>query len=134
MSTVTRIILEAETVSAMDFIQAAMREEALRASALRAAARQTASRREPSMHQKLVPVAGPARGAGAGSSGGSERVSGAPITNNNSPGRPEVRVVGRSPQPARPIRHSMKSRIVPEPDQIQSAPPRRSSPLEPPGF
>ena len=35
---------------------------------------------------------------------------------NNSPGRPDVRVVGRSPQPAKPIRW-VKSRIVPEPDQ-----------------
>ena len=108
MSTVVKLILEAEAASAMDFMRAAMREEGLRA-AMQAAARRADSRREPS-----VPI-------------------GAPIA-NNSPGRPEVRVVGRSPQPARPIRHSMKSRIVPEPDQIQSAPPRRSSPLEPPGF
>ena len=43
---------------------------------------------------------------------------------NNSPGRPDVRVVGRSPQPAKPIRW-VKSRIVPEPDQIQSATPVR---------
>jgi hypothetical protein len=43
-----------------------------------------------------------------------------------------VHVIGRSPQPSKPIR-STKSKIVPEPDQIQSAPPRRSSPLEPPG-
>jgi len=50
------------------------------------------------------------------------RVGGGPIT-NNSLGRPEVRVVGRS-RPAKPI-HSVKSKIVPEPDQIQSAPPVR---------
>ena len=49
-------------------------------------------------------------------------VAGGPIT-NNSLGRPEVRVVGRS-RPAKPI-HSVKSKIVPEPDQIQSAPPVR---------
>ena len=55
---------------------------------------------------------------------------GAPI-GNNSPGQPVVQVVGQA-RPAKPIR-STKSRIAPEPDQIQSAPPRRSSPLEPPG-
>ena len=97
MSTVVKLILEAEAASAMDFMRAAMREEG---------ARRADSRREPS-----VPI-------------------GAPIA-NNSPGRPDVSMVGRS-RPAKPIQ-SVKSKIVPEPDQIQSAPPRRSSPLEPPG-
>jgi hypothetical protein len=55
---------------------------------------------------------------------------GAPITNNFA-GQPTVQVVGRA-RPAKPIR-PMKSRIVPEPDQIQSKPLRRSMPLEPPG-
>jgi hypothetical protein len=85
-----------------------MREEALRA-ALRASARQADSRREPlrqepmrqePVHQKPVPVdALPS----------------------------EVRVVGRSPQPAKPIR-SVKSGIVPEPDQVQSKPTRVDRP------
>ena len=62
---------------------------------------------------------GPVRVGGAGSSGG-----GAPIT-NNAPGR-AGRAGGRqlSATSEAPIR-SVKSRIVPEPDQIQSAPPTR---------
>ena len=56
---------------------------------------------------------------------------GAP-TGNNSLGRPDVRMVGRSPRPTTPIR-SVKSAIVPEPDQVRSEPPHRSTPLEPPG-
>ena len=95
MSTVRQVIMEAETVSAREFIRAVMGEEGLRAAARQADARRGAMRQEPI---------------------------GAPIT-NNSPGRPEVRVVGRS-RPAKPIR-SAKSAIVPEPDQIQSAPPTR---------
>jgi hypothetical protein len=46
----------------------------------------------------------------------------APIANNFS-GRPDVHVVGRA-RLAKPIR-SVKSRIVPEPNQVQSAPPVR---------
>ena len=119
MSTVRQIILDAERVSAREFIREMLGEEGLRAAAQaaarqadarRGAMRQEPAHREPSMRQEPI---------------------GTPIT-NNSPGRPEVRVVGRS-RPAKPIQ-SVKSRIVPEPDQIQSAPPRRrSSPLEPPG-
>jgi len=52
---------------------------------------------------------------------------GMPITHNFS-GQPSVQVVGRG-RLAKPIRskpvQSMKSKIVPEPDQIQSAPPVR---------
>ena len=52
---------------------------------------------------------------------------GMPITHNFS-GQPSVHVVGRG-RLAKPIRskpvQSMKSKIVPEPDQIQSAPPVR---------
>jgi hypothetical protein len=61
---------------------------------------------------------------------GPTQVGGGFIT-NNTPGRPDVTMVGRS-RPTKPIRLA-KSKIVPEPDQIKSAPPRRSSPLEPPG-
>jgi hypothetical protein len=44
-----------------------------------------------------------------------------------------VSMVGRS-RPTKPMQ-SGKSKIVPEPDQLQSAPPgKRSSPLEPPGY
>ena len=53
---------------------------------------------------------------------------GMPITHNFS-GQPSVHVVGRG-RLAKPIRskpvQSMKSKIVPEPDQIQSEPPVRS--------
>ena len=124
MSTVTRIMLEAEAASGREAMRAAMREERLRA-AMQAAARQADSRRGP-VHQEPGPGSrrpDPRVGAGSSMSG--------PIS-NNSPGRPDVTMVGRSPRPAKPIQ-SVKSRIVPEPYQIQSAPPRRSSLLEPPG-
>jgi len=124
MSTLTRIMLEAEAASAREAMRAAMREERLRA-AMQAAARQADSRRGP-VHQEPGPGSrrpDPRVGAGSSMSG--------PIS-NNSPGRPDVTMVGRSPRPAKPIQ-SVKSRIVPEPYQIQSAPPHRSSPLEPPG-
>ena len=119
MSTVTRIMLEAETASAMDFMRAVMGEEGLRV-AMQAAARQTASRRGP-VHQEPGPGSrrpDPRVGAGSSMSG--------PIS-NNSPGRPDVTMVGRSPRPAKPIQ-SVKSRIVPEPDQIQSKPTRVDRP------
>ena len=111
MSTVRQVIMEAETVSAREFIRAVMGEEGLRAAARQADARRGAMRQEPLGRQKPAHQQ-PAR----------QEPIGAPI-NNNSPGRPEVRVVGRS-RPAKPIR-SAKSAIVPEPDQIQSAPPTR---------
>jgi hypothetical protein len=52
------------------------------------------------------------------------RGAGEPISNND-PGHPDVRVVGRARPGAtsKPIQRSMKSKIVPEPDQIQSPPP-----------
>jgi hypothetical protein len=118
MSTVTRVIMEAEATSAREFILAAMREEGLRA-AMQAAARQADSRREP-IHQKPVPAGHPdPRSAGAGP--GRPDPVGTPIT-NNSPGRPDVRVVGRA-RPAKPIR-SAKSAIVSEPDQVRSERPK----------
>jgi hypothetical protein len=124
VSTVTRIIREAEAASARDAMRL-LREEDLRA-AMRAAARQADLRREP-VHQK------PVRQEPGPCSRPDPHVAGVPIT-NNAPGRPEVRVVGRSPQPAKPIR-SAKSAIVPEPDQVRSEPAsRRSTPLEPPGY
>jgi hypothetical protein len=103
-------------------MRAAMREEGLRA-AMQAAARQADLRRGP-VHQEPSAVRqepSVRQDSGAGSRP-DPHVAGVPIT-NNSPGRPEVRVVGRS-RPANPIR-STKSAIVPEPDQIQSAPPVR---------
>ena len=51
------------------------------------------------------------------SSSSPEPIGASPIT------RPEARVVGRAPRPAKPIQ-SVKSKIVPEPDQIQSKPTR----------
>jgi len=116
MSTVTRIMLEAEAASGREAMRAAMREEGLRA-AMQTAARQADSRRGP-VHQEPGPGSrrpDPRVGAGSSMSG--------PIS-NNSPGRPDVTMVGRSPRPAKPIQ-SVKSRIVPEPYQIQSAPPVR---------
>ena len=124
MSFLTKVMLEAEDTSAREAMRAAMREEGLRA-AMQTAARQADSRRGP-VHQEPGPGSrrpDPRVGAGSSMSG--------PIS-NNSPGRPDVTMVGRSPRPAKPIQ-SVKSRIVPEPYQIQSAPPHRSSPLEPPG-
>jgi hypothetical protein len=50
-------------------------------------------------------------------------------------GQPEVRAVGRSPGSANPIR-SVKSKIVPEPDQVQSERPKPrllTGPFEPQG-
>jgi hypothetical protein len=122
MSLLTRIIMEAERDSAL--------QELARHGLLRVRTNRPAGPGE----------AGPVRVGGAGPTraGSSKQVGstsptgvGTPIS-NNSAGRPDVHVIGRSPQPAKPIR-STKSQIVPEPDQIQSAPPRRSSPLEPPG-
>jgi hypothetical protein len=102
VSLLTRIILEAEAASARDF----MREEGVACG-----------------------------NAGSGSSGrfaagacasGAVGASGTRASEASVRRAPSLRVhvVGRSPQPAKPIR-SMKSRIVPEPDQIQSAPPVR---------
>ena len=116
MSTVTRIILEAEATSAREAMRAAMQ----------AAARQADSRRGPVGQEPLRQEPDPG-------SHPDPHVSGVPIS-NNSPGRPDVHVVGRSPRSTKPIR-SVKSRIVPEPDQVQSGPAssRRSTLLEPPG-
>jgi hypothetical protein len=116
MSLLTRIIMEAERASAREFI----REEGLRA-AMQAAARQANTRRA-SIRQEPAPAGQRAdpRVTGRTRVGGV----GAPIT-NNSAGQPTVSVVGRSPRPTKPIR-SMKSRIVPEPGQIQSKPPTRA--------
>ena len=110
MSLITRIILEAETVSA---------REAMR-TAWRASMAQAALRREPAGRRSDPRANTSPTGAGA-------------PTGNNSPGQPVVHVVGRA-RAAKPIR-SVKSRIVPEPDQVQSEPAsRRSTLLEPPGF
>jgi hypothetical protein len=138
MSLLTQIMLEAERASAAEFslalsrdagLRAILREEGLRA-AMQAAARQADSRREP-IRQTPAPAGHPdPRSVGTRSS--RPDPVGTPITNNSS-GQPEVRVVGRA-RPTKPMQ-SGKSRIVPEPDQIQSPPlGRRSSPLEPPGY
>ena len=178
MSTVIPIILEAETISAREYIAGeymratTMREEELRA-AMRAAAQaslaqKTALRQEPGRQGsgrqdsdlaslgvadsgRVVRVGGGSRRPDprvvdpnphvAGSTqvggdlatnnsqnrsgppaGGSRQVSGGPVTNNPL-GRAGVTMVGRS-RPTKPMQ-SGKSKIVPEPDQIQSAPPVR---------
>jgi hypothetical protein len=117
MSVLTRTLLEAETISAREYMRAAMREEGLRA-AMRAAsqaslARRTALRQEPAHqepgHQEPTP---------------DNRRPDPSLTNHGAAGgRSEVRAVGRA-RPAKPIR-SAKSAIVPEPDQLQSEPPVR---------
>jgi len=146
MSFLTQIIIEAERSSAAEFmqalshdagLQAVMREEGLRA-AMQAVSRQTLVRKPSSAHQdpsspvRQEPVRQDPEPRVA-DSGRVVRVGGDLIT-NNSPGRPDITAIGRS-RPTKPMQ-SGKSKIVPEPDQIQSAPPgpRRSSPLEPPGY
>ena len=143
MSFLTKVMLEAEDTSAMDSIardenlQAILREEGLRA-AMQAVSRQTLVRKPSSAHQdpsspvRQEPVRQDPEPRVA-DSGRVVRVGGDLIT-NNSAGRPDITAIGRS-RPTKPMQ-SGKSKIVPEPDQIQSAPPgpRRSSPLEPPGY
>ena len=128
MSLLTRIIMEAERDSAL--------QELARHGLLRVRTNRPAGPGEAGPVR--VGGAGPIRAGsstqarrGASPTGASPTGVGTPIS-SNSAAHPDVHVIGRSPQPAKPIR-SAKSKIVPEPDQIQSAPPRRSSPLEPPG-
>jgi hypothetical protein len=138
-----------------------------RASASQAAMQAAATSRQQAGMRRMRPnspnrpngpgEAGPVRVGGGGGGGGDDASSttraagpaaarvgssptgvGAPISHNSTPGRPDVTVVGRARPStmAHPIR-SAKSKIVPEPDQIQSPPPpgpRRSSLLEPPGY
>jgi hypothetical protein len=178
MSFLTRVILEAERESVVDFVHALDRDEGLRAvlreqglrAATQAAARASLARKEPvpvrqepmrrgHVHgDRLEPrinsagrfdrpnnrpngpgEAGPVRtGSGVagthhpeGRGGSSTRVGGDLIT----PGRPDVTAIGRARPTTKPMQTG-KSKIVPEPDQIQSPPPgrRRSSLLEPPGY
>jgi hypothetical protein len=149
MSTIVEILREAEVTLPVSLVQALekalrrerqerqLREEGLRA-AMQAAARQADSRRgavhQGSMRQQPAYQQPPVRQDSEPRVADSGRVVvGGDLISNNSPGRPDVTMVGRVSRPAKPIQ-SVKSKIVPEPDQIQSAPPRRSSPLEPPGF
>ena len=65
---------------------------------------------------------------------GSTQVGGGGLTHNNTPGRPDVSMVGRS-RPTKPMQ-SGKSKIVPEPDQGKSERPGSrpvTGPLEPRG-
>ena len=102
MSTIVKLVLEAERASRVEASEEALRQ-ALRQSLQR-------SRQE----QERVRAGCDPRVASPDQAG--------PI-GNNSPGRPVVHVVGRA-RAANPIR-SAKSRIVPEPDQTQSTPPVR---------
>jgi hypothetical protein len=118
MSLITRTIMEAEAASGREAVWTALREWARRG-LLRARANQPAG-----VGVAGPVVAGPAR---AGSSkqargGASPTGVGTPI-GNNSPGQPVVQAIGRA-RVAKPIR-SVKSRVVPEPDQLQSGPPTR---------
>jgi hypothetical protein len=61
-----------------------------------------------------------------GSGGGSGPANiGAAVSDNSDPSNPVVRAVGRA-RPSKPIQ-TVKSKIVPEPDQIQSKPPTRQN-------
>jgi hypothetical protein len=145
MSTVTQVIMEAETISAREYIAreyiareymraATMGEEWLRAAmqaaaqaslAQKTALRQAPGRQEPmqrgsgrqeppSVHQRQEP-----------SSVSGNRRPDPSLTNYGAAGgQSEVRAVGRARPATKPIR-SAKSAIVPEPDQLQSAPPVR---------
>jgi hypothetical protein len=124
MSVLIRTLLEAETISAREYMRAAvMREEGLRA-AMRAAsqaslARKTALRQEPGRQEPGRQEPSTPRDPVSGN-----RHPDPSLTNHGAAGgRSEVRAVGRA-RPAKPIR-STKSAIVPEPDQIRSAPPVR---------
>jgi hypothetical protein len=146
-SLLTRLIWEAERDNAWEFIQALRHDEGLqeilREKGLRAAMQVATSRPAMSRPAMSRPVdmrggrvnrpagpgeAGPVRvgPARAGSSTQFPHGAGTPVSHNSTPGRPDVTVVGRARPStmAHPIR-SAKSKIVPEPDQIQSAPPVR---------
>jgi hypothetical protein len=105
-SLLTRIIWEAERDSAWEFVQALRHDEGLQAimreKGLRAAARQVDMRgrraNRPNGPGEAGPVlVGPARaGSGGGSSTQAGNVAfphgaGTPISNNSTPGRPDVR-------------------------------------------
>jgi hypothetical protein len=65
-------------------------------------------------------------GSGGGSSSGGLANIGVAVSDNSNPGNPSVRVVGRARPGSKPIQ-TAKSKIVPEPDQIQSKPPTRQN-------
>jgi hypothetical protein len=133
MNTFVEIVLEAERESVKE-LMGRMREEALRA-AMRAAAQaslaqKTALRQEPGRQGSGRQEPGrqePGRQNSeprVADSGRVVRVGGDFVYNNS--GRPDVTMVGRA-RPTKPIQ-SVKSKIVPEPDQIQSARPVRPAP------
>jgi hypothetical protein len=134
MSVLVRTLLEAETISAREFMRAAvMREEELRA-AMRAAsqaslARRTALRQEPGRQEPGRQEPGrqePGRQEPMHqepSASGNRRPDSSLSNHGAAGGQSEVRGLGRA-RPAKPTR-STKSKIVPEPDQLQSEPPVR---------
>jgi hypothetical protein len=99
MSTVIPILLEAERTS---FLEAALRRGAT------------------GRGDKAVSGVALRGNASSRSAPGKNVPGGMPVTSND-PGHPSVHVVGRARVAKPPIR-SVKSRIVPEPDQIQSPP------------
>jgi hypothetical protein len=112
MSTITRIIMEAERTSAMEFVRALMREEEMRA-AMAAASQATLARKTAVLRQNpRHPDARPpdARSPGEGRPGSARDMD---------MSRPMAVGIGRAHPTGRPIR-SAKSTIVPEPDQIKS--------------
>jgi hypothetical protein len=153
MTWFTKLIVEAERESVVEFVhelkrdaglQAILREKGFEAAMPVVTTRPAGSRVRPNGPGEAGPVrvgggASPTRAVGSARAGSSThpRATGEPISHNSTPGRPDVTVVGRARPStmAHPIR-SAKSKIVPEPDQIQSPPPgpRRRSLLEPPGY
>jgi hypothetical protein len=138
MSLLTKLIVEAERASVVEFMQELERDEGLRTimrekgvqAAMQAVTTRPAGIRmrpnSPNRRPNGPGEAGPVR-VGGGDAGnpraGSARAggafphgAGAPISHNSTPGRPDVTVVGRARPStmAHPIR-SAKSKIVPEP-------------------
>jgi hypothetical protein len=144
MSLLTKLIVEAERASVVEFVQALerdaglrtiLREKGLQAAMQVVTARPAGMRRtRPNGPGEAGPVVTGATRAGGSRQGASPTGAGTPISHNSTPGRPDVTVVGRARPAGHPIQ-SAKSKIVPEPDQIWSEPPgRRPSLLEPPGY
>jgi hypothetical protein len=128
MSTIVNILRATEEVQLPDGSTVLASEEALRQT-LRESLRLERQRRLAPANQHQHHDARPARSGDARSGG----------ARDTDTGRPEVRVVGQVPQPTKPVRRSvrsMKSPIVPEPDQLRSERPEPRSvtgPLEPRG-
>jgi hypothetical protein len=138
MSTIVEILRETEVTLPVSLVQAlekALRRErqerqfqeeglraAMRAAAQASLARKTALRQEPGRQGSgRQEPSTPREPVHQEPTSGSHYPDSSLTNYGASGGRSEVRAVGRA-RPAKPIR-STKSAIVPEPDQVQSAPP-----------